>query len=41
MFISGFFVAGWALAVEIAYAPPYWVHAVPWFPLRGLTHSVT
>jgi uncharacterized protein (DUF983 family) len=33
MFISGFIVAGSALAVEIAYAPPYWVHAVLWIPL--------
>ena len=33
MFISGFIVAGSALAVEITYAPPYWVHAVLWGPL--------
>jgi uncharacterized protein (DUF983 family) len=33
MFISGFIVAGSALAVEIAYAPPYWVHALLWGPL--------
>jgi uncharacterized protein (DUF983 family) len=37
MFISGFIVAGAALAVEIAYAPPYWVHAVLWGPLILVT----
>ena len=37
MFISGFIVAGSALAVEIAYAPPYWVHAVLWIPLILIT----
>jgi uncharacterized protein (DUF983 family) len=25
------------LAVEIAYAPPYWVHAVLWIPLILIT----
>ena len=33
MFLSGFIVAGSALAVEIVYAPPYWVHALLWGPL--------
>ena len=33
MFITGFIVAGAALAVEVAYEPPYWVHAVLWLPL--------
>ena len=33
MFLSGFIVAGSALAVEILYAPPYWVHALLWVPL--------
>ena len=33
IFISGFIVAGSALAVEMLYAPPYWVHAVIWLPL--------
>ena len=33
MFLSGFIVAGSALAVEIIYAPPYWVHALLWGPL--------
>ena len=33
MFISGFIVAGSALAVEVLYAPPYWVHALLWGPL--------
>ena len=33
MFLSGFIVAGSALAVEILYAPPYWVHVLLWVPL--------
>jgi uncharacterized protein (DUF983 family) len=33
MFFSGFIVAGAALAVEVLYAPPYWVHALLWTPL--------
>jgi uncharacterized protein (DUF983 family) len=37
IFISGFIVAGSALAVEMLYAPPYWVHAVLWGPLILLT----
>jgi len=37
MFLSGFIVAGSALAVEIAYAPPYWVHALLWGPLILIT----
>jgi uncharacterized protein (DUF983 family) len=37
MFISGFIVAGSALAVEIAYSPPYWVHALLWTPLILIT----
>jgi uncharacterized protein (DUF983 family) len=40
MFVSGFIVAGSALAVEIAYAPPYWVHALLWAPLILLTTLV-
>jgi uncharacterized protein (DUF983 family) len=35
--IAGFIVAGAALVVEIAYAPPYWVHAVLWGPLILIT----
>src|SRR5687768_4268371 len=31
--IVGFVVAGAALLVEIAWAPPIWVHAVLWGPL--------
>lgn len=31
--IAGFLVAGAALIVEIAYAPPLWAHAVLWGPL--------
>src|SRR5438132_11504980 len=37
MFFAGFIVAGSALAVEILYAPPYWVHALLWGPLILLT----
>jgi uncharacterized protein (DUF983 family) len=37
MFIAGFIVAGSALAVEIIYAPPYWVHAALWGPLILVT----
>ncbi|MGB6428359.1 MAG: DUF983 domain-containing protein [Methyloceanibacter sp.] len=28
--VAGFVVVGAALCVEIAYAPPYWVHALLW-----------
>jgi uncharacterized protein (DUF983 family) len=31
--IIGFAVVGLALAVEMSYAPPLWVHAVLWPPL--------
>lgn len=31
--IGGFIVVFAALAVEVAYAPPYWVHAALWIPL--------
>jgi len=37
MFIAGFIVVGSALAVEILYAPPYWVHALLWGPLILIT----
>ena len=37
MFISGFIVAGSALAVEILYQPPFWVHALLWGPLILIT----
>jgi uncharacterized protein (DUF983 family) len=37
MFIAGFIVAGAALAVEVMYEPPYWVHAALWLPLILLT----
>ena len=40
MFLSGFIVAGSALAVEIIYAPPYWVHALLWGPLILVTTLV-
>jgi uncharacterized protein (DUF983 family) len=33
MLIVGFIVTGGALAVEILYEPPYWVHALLWIPL--------
>jgi uncharacterized protein (DUF983 family) len=32
IFIAGFIVVFLALAVEVAYAPPYWVHAVIFVP---------
>jgi len=31
--IAGFVVVAAALIVEVAYQPPYWVHAVLWLPL--------
>jgi uncharacterized protein (DUF983 family) len=34
--ITGFFVVGAALFVEMAYAPPYWLHALIWGPLAIL-----
>jgi uncharacterized protein (DUF983 family) len=37
MFLAGFIVAGSALAVEVLYAPPYWVHALLWGPLILIT----
>src|ERR1700732_266863 len=40
MFLSGFIVAGSALAVEMIYPPPYWVHAVLWVPLILITTLV-
>jgi uncharacterized protein (DUF983 family) len=30
--IVGFLVAGGALLVEVAFQPPYWVHALIWLP---------
>ena len=37
MFISGFIVVFAALAVEVLYRPPFWVHAVLWLPLIVVT----
>jgi uncharacterized protein (DUF983 family) len=34
--VTGFIVVGAALFVEMAYAPPYWVHALLWGPLAIL-----
>jgi uncharacterized protein (DUF983 family) len=34
--VAGFIVVGAALLVEVAYAPPYWVHAALWGPLAVL-----
>jgi uncharacterized protein (DUF983 family) len=31
--IVGFIVVGCGLYVEVAYQPPYWVHAALWLPL--------
>jgi uncharacterized protein (DUF983 family) len=33
MLIAGFIITGGALAVEILYTPPFWVHAALWLPL--------
>jgi len=30
--LSGFIVVGAALIVEVKYQPPFWLHAVLWFP---------
>jgi uncharacterized protein (DUF983 family) len=30
---AGFVVVGSALAVEVLYQPPYWLHALLWIPL--------
>jgi uncharacterized protein (DUF983 family) len=35
--IAGFVVVGAALAVEVLYQPPLWVHAALWLPLILLT----
>ncbi len=37
MLFAGFVVVGAALLVEVAYQPPYWVHAALWLPLIVLT----
>jgi uncharacterized protein (DUF983 family) len=34
--VTGFIVVGAALLVEMAYAPPYWLHALIWGPLAIL-----
>ena len=31
--IAGFIIVGFALYVEVAYQPPYWVHALIFLPL--------
>jgi uncharacterized protein (DUF983 family) len=36
MFIVGFTVVGAALAVEILFQPPYWLHLALWLPLTLL-----
>jgi uncharacterized protein (DUF983 family) len=33
MLFAGFVVVGAALAVEMIYQPPYWLHALLWLPL--------
>ena len=35
-FLAGFIVCGGAVWLELAYQPPYWVHAVLWTPLAVL-----
>ncbi len=37
VFLSGFIVAGSALAGVMLYEPPYWVHALLWGPLILIT----
>jgi len=37
MFFAGFVVVAAALVVEVAYQPPFWVHAMLWAPLILLT----
>jgi uncharacterized protein (DUF983 family) len=34
--VTGFVVTGLALFTEVAYAPPYWLHAALWGPLAIL-----
>lgn len=34
--VTGFIVVGAALIVELAYAPPYWIHALLWGTLAIL-----
>ncbi|MEM6712261.1 MAG: DUF983 domain-containing protein [Pseudomonadota bacterium] len=36
-FVSGFIVVGLALWLELAYAPPYWVHALVSLPVILIT----
>jgi uncharacterized protein (DUF983 family) len=36
LFMAGFLVCGGAVWTELAYQPPYWVHAVVWAPLAVL-----
>jgi len=36
MLIAGFVIVGLVLWVEVAWSPPYWVHAVLWLPLTIL-----
>ncbi len=31
--IAGAFIVGMALAIEVNFSPPYWVHAILWLPL--------
>jgi len=37
IFLAGFIVVGAALIVEMAYQPPFWVHAALWGPLILVT----
>ena len=36
MFAAGFIIVPLVLLVELAYAPPTWVHIALWFPLTAL-----
>lgn len=36
MLLVGFIVVAAGITVEIAYQPPYWIHALLWFPLTAI-----
>lgn len=36
IFIVGGIVTASAMAVELAYEPPFWLHILLWFPLAGI-----
>jgi uncharacterized protein (DUF983 family) len=40
LLIAGFIVTGGAMYVELAYQPPYWVHALLWLPIGALVPAL-